>query len=120
MESTRQLKVAKLLQKELSDVFLKYGKEIVGKAFVTVTHVQVSPDLSFAKVFLSIFMIDDKDALLLHIGENAKFFRTHLAQKIRKQVRIIPEIAFFPDNSADYASHMDQVISKLNIKPEQE
>ena len=116
MESKRQQKHAKLLQKELGDIFQKEAKHLIGKAMVTITHVMVSPDLGFAKVYLSFLLADPKTTYDL-INEHKKEIRHTLAKRIGKSVRIIPEIAFFPDDSASYAQHMDKVISNLNIPP---
>jgi len=116
MESKRQQKHAKLLQKELGDIFQKEAKHLVGKAMVTITHVMVSPDLGFAKVYLSFLLADPKTTYEL-INEHKKEIRHTLAKRIGKSVRIIPEIAFFPDDSASYAQYMDKVISDLHIPP---
>ncbi len=116
MESKRQQKHAKLLQKELGDIFQKEAKHLVGRAMVTITRVMVSPDLGFAKVYLS-FLITDPKATYELINEHKKEIRHALAKRIGKSVRIIPEIAFFPDDSASYAQHMDKVISDLHIPP---
>ncbi|TFV95543.1 30S ribosome-binding factor RbfA [Algoriphagus kandeliae] len=116
MESKRQQKHAKLLQKELGEIFQKEAKPLVGKAMVTVTRVFVSPDLSVAKVYLS-FLLADTNSIYELIQEHKKEIRHHLARRIGKSVRIIPELAFFPDESAAYAQHMDQIISDLDIPP---
>lgn len=116
MESKRQQKHAKLLQKELGDIFQKEGKHLVGKTLITITRVIVSPDLGFAKVYLSFLLADPKTTFEL-IDEHKKEIRHHLSKRIGKSVRVIPEIAFFPDDSATYAQHMDKVISDLNIPP---
>lgn len=116
MESKRQQKHSKLLQKELGDIFQKEAKHLIGKAMVTITHVMVSPDLGFAKVYLS-FLLTDPKATYELINEHKKEIRHMLAKRIGKSVRIIPEIAFFPDDSASYAQYMDKVISELQIPP---
>ena len=116
MESKRQQKHAKLLQKELGEIFQKEARHLIGKAMVTVTRVMVSPDLSVAKTYLS-FLLADPAATLEIIDEQKKEIRLYLSKRIGKSVRIIPELAFFPDESASYAQHMDKVISGLNIPP---
>ncbi len=83
---------------------------------VTITRVEPSPDLGFAKVYLSFLLTDPKPTFDL-INEHKKEIRLHLSKRIGKSVRIIPEIAFFPDESATYAQHMDKVISDLHIPP---
>lgn len=116
MESKRQQKYAKLIQKELGDIFQKEAKHLIGRALVTITRVMVSPDLGFAKAYLSFLIADPKKTFEL-IDEHKKEIRHALAKRIGKTVRVIPELAFFPDDSASYAQHMDQVISSLNIPP---
>lgn len=110
MESTRQLKVAKLVQKELAAILLKEGKAIFGSAFITVTTVRMSPDLSYAKIYLSLFGAKDKDQLFALINENKKELRKHLGNRIGKQVRIIPELNFFIDDTLDYAMKIEELI----------
>ena len=116
MESKRQQKHAKLLQKELGDIFQKEAKHLIGRAMVTITRVLVSPDLGFAKIYLSFLLADPKTVFEL-VEVHKKDIRHALAKRIGKSVRIIPELAFFPDDSASYAQHMDKVISDLNIPP---
>ncbi|MFN3757835.1 MAG: 30S ribosome-binding factor RbfA [Algoriphagus aquaeductus] len=116
MESKRQQKYAKLIQKELGDIFQKEAKPLVGRAMVTITRVMMSPDLGFAKAYLSFLMADSK-TLFDSINDHKKEIRHALAKRIGKTVRVIPELAFFPDDSASYAQHMDKVISDLNIPP---
>ncbi len=89
---------------------------MVGKSMITITRVAVSPDLGFAKVYVS-FLLTDPKATYELINEHKREIRHHLSKRIGKSVRIIPEIAFFPDDSATYAQHMDKVISDLNIPP---
>lgn len=116
MESKRQQKYAKLIQKELGDIFQKEAKHLIGKAMITLTRVMVSPDLGFAKAYVSVLIADPKKTYDL-INDHKKEIRHHLAKRIGKSVRVIPEIAFFPDDSAVYAQYMDRVISDLNIPP---
>ena len=83
---------------------------------ITITRVMVSPDLGFAKVYVSFLLADPKTTYDL-INDHKKEIRLHLSKRIGKSVRVIPEIAFFPDDSATYAQYMDKVISDLNIPP---
>lgn len=114
MESKRQQKYAKLIQKEIGDIFQKDAKHLVGRAMITVTHVLVSPDLGLAKVYLS-FLLADPESTYKLINDHKKEIRHQLAKRIGKSVRVIPEIAFFPDDSASYAQHIEKVISDLEI-----
>lgn len=121
MESKRQQKYSKLIQKELGEIFQKEGRPIVGKAMVTVTRVLMSPDLGLAKINLS-FLLAEPAELIDKVDDNKSQIRKFLGRRIGKSVRIIPELAFFLDESAAYAQHMDGVISKLDIPeaPEKE
>lgn len=114
MESKRQQKYSKLIQKELGELFQREGKPLVGKAMVTVTRVLMSPDLGVAKINLSFLLADNKE-LYSRINDNKGQIRKFLGNRIGKSVRIIPELVFYLDESAAYAQHMDDVISKLDI-----
>lgn len=114
METKRQQKYSKLIQKELGEIFQREGKPLVGKAMVTVVRVLMSPDLGVAKVNVS-FLLADNQALFERINENKSQLRKFLGNRIGKSVRVIPELVFYLDESAAYAQHMDEVISKLDI-----
>ena len=114
MESKRQQQYARLIQKELGEMFQKESRPLVGNAMVTVTRVMMSPDLSLARVSLS-FLLANNQELFDKINEAKKSIRKNLGNRIGKSVRIIPELAFFMDESSAYAQHMDRVISNLGI-----
>jgi len=114
MESKRQQKYSKLIQKEIGEIFQKEAKNIIGNSFVTVSRVLVSPDLGVAKVYLS-FLLEKDKPVFDTINERKNELRKHLGNRIGKSVRIIPELALFMDDSASYAQHMDKVISSLEI-----
>lgn len=109
-ESIRQKKVAKLIQKELGDIFLREARNLFDNAFMTVTLVKISPDLSFAKVYLSLFQVKDQKKLMEKITEEKWRIRKWLAERVKKQLRIVPEIAFFIDDSLDYLEKIDQLL----------
>lgn len=110
MESTRQKKVSRLIQKELADIFLKKGNEFAHGKLISITKVRVSPDLSFAKVYISIFPAADQDAIMQSINEHNNKIRFDLGQKVRNQLRIIPDIAFHIDDSLDYIDKIDKLL----------
>jgi ribosome-binding factor A len=120
MESKRQQKFSKLIQKDLGDIFQKDIKNMFGRAFITVTSVSMSPDLSLAKVYLSFLQVPNSRDLLDKIADQKKEIRMLLSHKIGKQVRIVPDLVFYLDDSAEYASKMDEIISALNIPPADE
>jgi ribosome-binding factor A len=110
MESTRQKKVSRLIQKELADIFLKKGNELAHGKLISITRVRVSPDLSFAKVYISIFPAVNQEEILHSIQETAQKIRFDLGQKVRTQLRIVPEIAFHIDDSLDYIDKIDKLL----------
>jgi len=112
METTRQQKVARLLQKELADILQREGKNLYGSALVTVTQVNVAKDFSFARIFVSIFATGDKPQVLEKIEANKKEIRYKLGQHIRNQLRIVPELVFELDNSLDYIENIDNLLKK--------
>ena len=112
MDSTRQLKVSRLIQKELGSIFQKDAQSLFGSVMITVTQVRVSPDLGVAKVYVSLFPVKDKEAVLKLIKTKTNELRKKLGNEIKKQVRVIPDLMFFLDDSIDYAEHIDKLLSK--------
>ncbi len=118
MSSTvRQQKYAKLIQKELSDIFQRDKRGILDGAFITIAEVKMSPDLSFAKVYVSMMLARDKSTILKKIDFRKKEIRKALGDRIRNQARIIPELAFFIDEVEENAQRMDELIKNLHIPP---
>ena len=111
MEGTRLQKIERLLQKELSDIFQKQTQAMHG-VLVSVSVVRVSPDLSVAKAYLSIFPSAKGEELLKAIRANTKAIRYGLGQRVRLQLRKIPELSFFIDDSLDYIEHIDSLLNK--------
>ncbi len=109
METTRQNKLARLLQKELSEIFLLQTKSMHG-VLVSVSAVRISPDLSIARVYLSIFPSEKGEELIKNINANMKSIRYELGTRVRFQLRIIPELKFFLDDSLDYLEHIDELL----------
>ena len=110
MESTRQKKVSRLIQKELAEIFIKKSNEIAHGKLVSVTIVRVSPDLSFAKVFLSIFPTSGQNEVIDTIKDMTHKIRFELGQKVRTQLRIVPELVFHLDDSLDYIDNIDKLL----------
>lgn len=109
METTRQQKIARLIQKELSEIFrLQTAK--MGGVLVSVSAVRVSPDLSIARAYLSIFPSEKGKDIIESINHNAKSVRYELAQRVRYQLRKTPELTFFIDDSLDYIEHIDSLL----------
>lgn len=110
MESTRQNKVARQIQKDLSEILQNFDSSVLKGKMVTVTMVRMSPDLSVAKIYLSIFPSPGKEQLLESIKQHGKQIRNQLGQKVRNQLRVVPELAFNIDDSMDYAERIDQLL----------
>lgn len=111
METTRQSKINRLLQKELGEIFLAETKKMHG-TLVSVSIVRISPDLSVAKIYLSIFPSEKSEVILASVKENAKSIRYELAQRVRFQLRKVPELIFFLDDSLDYIENIDTLLNK--------
>lgn len=111
MESTRQAKIARLLQKELSEIFRRQTAKTHG-VLVSVSQVRVSPDLSIAKAYLSVFPSDKSQEVLAEINRSAKTIRYELAQIVRYQLRKTPELSFYLDDSLDYIENIDNLLKK--------
>ena len=111
MESTRQAKIARLLQKELSEIFRQQTAKTHG-TLVTVTAVRVSPDLSVARAYPSVFPRDKGAAMLESINASARTVRYELAQRVRFQLRKTPELTFMLDDSLDYIENIDHLLEK--------
>jgi len=117
--TTRQQKYAKLIQKELSDIFQRDKRGILDNAFVSIAEVRINPDLSVAKIYISMLLAKDKEKTLEKINKHKSEIRKALGDKIGKQVRIVPELIFFKDEVEENATRMDDLIKNLHIPPEQ-
>ncbi|MBR3442214.1 MAG: 30S ribosome-binding factor RbfA [Bacteroidaceae bacterium] len=111
METTRQNKVARLIQKDLSNIFQEETRKTRG-VLVSVSAVRVSPDLSIAKAYLSIFPSQRAEELLQNINDQAAQIRYKLGTLERHQLRIIPELRFFIDDSLDYIENIDRLLKE--------
>ncbi|WP_266203569.1 30S ribosome-binding factor RbfA [Pontibacter kalidii] len=120
MESKRQQKFSRLIQKELADIFQREVPHLFGGAYISVSVVRVSPDLGVAKIYLSIMMAQNNEAVLQEVRVNAKTIRHQLAQRIKNQVRIIPELIFYLDDTAEYAAKIDKLFENIDIPPPRE
>ncbi len=111
MDSTRQLKVARLQQKDLGDIFLTFARRFHG-VLISVTEVRVSPDLSVSNIYLSIFPSEKADEVMNEIHLCAPQIRGELGNRERFQLRIIPELNFHLDTTLDQMDHIDQLLHK--------
>lgn len=115
-ETIKQKQVGKLVQRALSDVFLQEGKEILSGALVTVSHVRMTPDLLVARAYLSVFNTPNPDEIMAYIQYNNKQIRGIIGKKIRNQVRRIPELEFFKDDTLDEVFRMEELFKDLREK----
>lgn len=111
MEETRQNRIARLLQKELATIIQGKTRMMHG-VLVSVTRVRVSPDLSICTAYLSIFPSEKSEELIENINTNEKQIRFELGRRVRNQLRIIPELRFYLDDSLDYIDHIDELLKK--------
>ena len=111
MQETRQNKISRLLQKELSVIFQEQTRAMHG-VMLSVTRTKISPDLSICTAYLSIFPSERGEELLANIEKNTKQIRYTLGQRIRNQLRIVPELRFFIDDSLDYIDRIDELLKK--------
>ena len=120
MSTTRQKKYEGLIQKDLSEIFQKDAKHWFGKTFVTVTGVDISPDLSFAKVYLSLMLEEQPTEFVASLNERKSEIRKVLGQKIGKQVRIVPDLLFLLDETQANAQRIENILAGLDIPPKPE
>ncbi len=111
MQETRQNKIARLFQKELSLIFQSQTRMMHG-VMVSVTRAKVSPDLSVCTAYLSVFPSEKAEEIISNVNTNIKTIRYDLGKRVGKQVRIIPELRFFIDDSLDYIEHIDELLAK--------
>jgi ribosome-binding factor A len=111
MDNTRQNKIARLIQKELSDIFEKQTRGMHG-VLLTVSVVRISSDLSVCRAYLSIFPSERAEEILKNVNDNMKTIRFELGTRVRHQLRIIPTLHFFRDDSLDYIDHIDDLLKK--------
>lgn len=111
-ESKRQLQVARELQRDLAEIIRSRGMAAFAGCLVTVSEVRVSPDLSVAKVYVSIFPSGKASEALKRLEEEKRSLRGALGREVASQLRIVPEINFYLDTTLDYAEHIDELLKK--------
>ncbi len=111
-ESTRQLKVAKEIQKHMAEIIRSKGMATFDGALVTVSGVKISSDLAVAKVYVSIFPSAKAEKVMAYLEENNRALRGELGTKVAKQFRIVPELVFYLDDSLDYVERIDELLKK--------
>ncbi|HKJ78110.1 MAG TPA: 30S ribosome-binding factor RbfA [Prolixibacteraceae bacterium] len=108
--STRQNKIARLIQREMADIFLKLNKSKFRGKIITVSIVRVTRDMGIARIYLSIFPSEFAEEILSDINQNNKSIRGDLGRRVGKSLRIVPELEFYIDDSLDYIEHIDELL----------
>ncbi|TAE01036.1 MAG: 30S ribosome-binding factor RbfA [Bacteroidetes bacterium] len=117
-ESTRQKKMSRLVQKELGEILQREVKHLIGSVLVSVTAVRMSPDLGLARIFLSFFLAPDKEKCLAIIEQDQKSIKKLLVSRIRSQVRVVPELQFFLDDTMEEAQKIDDLLDSIKKESE--
>ena len=117
-DSLRQQKVASQIKRDLAEIIRLRGMAAFGGALVTVVEVKISPDLAIAKVYLSIFPSEKTQEVMEKVEANSKSIRGELGKRVAKQLRIVPELTFFVDDSLDYVEHIDEILKKTKAEEE--
>jgi len=119
-ESKRQQRFASVLQQDLADIFQREGTLWVSDTLITVTKVRATPDLAIARVYLSFLNTKDAQQAITNIKSHAGEIRYKLGAKIKNQVRIVPQLEFFLDDTNEYVERMDKLFDKISKEPRQE
>lgn len=109
MQATRQEKISRLLQKEFGDIFVHYGRQIQG-VIISVSEVRITSDLSISRIYLSIFPTEKATELIERINADKSSIRYELGRRLRNQLRIIPELNFYLDESIDKLANIDKIL----------
>src|SRR5690606_21030466 len=120
MESKRQKKFAGVIQQDLAEIYQREGMNYLPNTLVTITQVRVTPDLAIARVFLSFFNNLNTSAALNTIKSNDGEIRYKLDSRIKDQVRIVPQLEFFEDDTNEYVERMDKLFNQISKEPRQE
>jgi ribosome-binding factor A len=115
-ETKRQKQVAGLLNEELSDIFRRLGLNIIGNGMISISAVKVTPDLLEARIYLSMFQIPDQAAMLHTVKERNWEIKRELAARVGKQLRRMPELQYFLDDTLDYVFKMEELFKKIHVE----
>lgn len=113
-ETKRQKQVGQLVQQELSDIFIREGINVMDGGLVSISKVMMTPDLLEARIYLSLFQIKDDTALFKEIKTRTNEWRNMLGQRVKNQLRRVPELQFFIDDTLDYVFKMEKLFQKIN------
>ncbi len=119
-ESKRQKQIGGLLQKELTGIFQRLDLSMIGGGMLSISSVKITPDLLEARIYLSLFQVKDEKTVMSKIEERAWEIKKELASKIKLQLRRIPELKFFQDDTLDYVFKMEEVFREINKSPDKD
>lgn len=117
-ETKRQKQVGRLIQEEMSDIFQREGMSMADGGMVSISKVGMTPDLMDARIYLSLFQVKDPAKLLHEIKEKTKELRKLLGMRVKNQLRRVPELHFFVDDTLDHVFHMEEIFRKINQERE--
>ncbi len=118
-ESKRQKQVAGLINEELNDIFQRMGFTMIDGGMISISSVTITPDLFEARVYLSMFQVKDSQSILLRFEEKNKEIRKELGMRVRHQLRSIPELKFFIDDTLDHVFKMEELFNKIKKEDEE-
>jgi ribosome-binding factor A len=110
METTRQQKIARQIQKDLGEMFAREFANLVRPSMVTVTEVRMSPDLEYARIWVSVFPFEGHAAVMASLEANNRLIRKSLGARVRNQMRVVPELTFVLDDSFEYIEKIDKLL----------
>lgn len=113
-ESKRQKQVAGVIQEEMNDIFLRMGLNMVNGGMVSISSVKVTPDLLEARIYLSLFQVKDAEAIIKRIEERKGELKKELGLRVKQQLRRMPELRFFKDDTLDHVFKMEEIFKKIN------
>ena len=112
VQTTRQQKIARQIQRDIAEILQRDGAAIANGSMITVTTVRVSPDFGYAKVYFSIFPFGKSEEVMKSLEQNNWFLRRELGKRIRNQLKVVPELQFFLDDSLEYIDNIDSLLTK--------
>ena len=115
VEGKRQKQVASVLQAEMNEIFTKLGMNMIGGGMVSIVAIKVTPDLLEARIYLSMFQITDKEAAMKRVNDRAWEIKKLLAEKVKSQLRRIPVMHYYLDDTLDYVFKMEEVFKNINL-----
>jgi ribosome-binding factor A len=118
-EGKRQKQVAAVINQELNDIFLRMGLNMSDGGMISISSVKVTPDLFEARVYLSFFQVKDNEAMLAKINEKNKEIRKELGTRVRHQLRSIPELTFYIDDTLDYVFKIEELLKKVKTSDDE-